>query len=122
MSPALKLHLLRYWAAMNASALQSGVHAVVGFGSVASIHALNDSVAALTVPQTAWLFLAAFGHGLLNYLDKHPLLTGPEPAPLPLESLLTPENLAAIARLVHEKQTAGSPAQPQPSATTTPTV
>jgi hypothetical protein len=74
MNPTLKLHLLRYWAAMTASAFQSGIHAVVGFGGLASVHAVSDSIPALTLQQGGWLFLTAFGRELLNWLDKHPIL------------------------------------------------
>ena len=113
---AVKLHALRYLVCMYASGLNSGVHAVVAFFGVAGVHAVADSVPALTLQQLIGVFLLAQAKGMLNYLDTHPILAGPAPAPLPLESVLTPETISAIAALVHEKQTAGSPAQP----TTTP--
>lgn len=66
---------------MNASAFQAGIHAVVGFGGLASVHAVSEAVPALTVPQGIWLFLASFGRELLNYLDRHPVLNEIEPPP-----------------------------------------
>jgi hypothetical protein len=68
-----KQQLLRYWLAMNASALQAGTHSVRAFLGVAGVHAVSATVAALTLEQTAAVFLLAFGSGLLNYLDTHPL-------------------------------------------------
>ena len=73
MSPALKTHLLRYWLAMNYSALRSGVHSARAFFGVAGAHALTDTVSALTLQQLGSVFLIAFGSEILNYLDAHPI-------------------------------------------------
>ena len=68
-----KLSLLRYWLAMNASALQSGVHAVRIFCGMAGAHVAVESINALNLQQLAVVFLIAFGSEILNYLDKNPL-------------------------------------------------
>jgi len=82
MNPALKAHLLRYWLAMNASALKSGVHAARAFFGVAGAHALTDTVPALTLQQGGSVALLAFGAELLNYLDTHPfILPAVQPQP-----------------------------------------
>ena len=70
---ACKQQLLRYWLAMNATALDSAVHAVALFCGVAGAHEITATVPALNLPQLAWLFLIAFGRALLAYLDAHPL-------------------------------------------------
>ncbi len=65
--------ILRYWLAMNASALQAAVHSSVAFFGVAGAHAAMDAIPALTIQQFAAVFLIAFGRAILNYLDAHPL-------------------------------------------------
>ena len=87
----MKNKILRYLAAMNASAFDAAVHAVVLFCGVAGAHEITGSVTALNVQQLGWLFLIAFGRAVLAYLDAHPLsqLTaggGDGPSPLPATS------------------------------------
>ena len=65
--------ILRYWLAMNASALDAAVHSSVAFFGVAGAHAAFDAVPALNLQQFAAVFLIAFGRAILNYLDAHPL-------------------------------------------------
>jgi len=77
---AFKLSLLRYWLAMNASALQAAAHGAKAFFGVAGVHAVQEAVPALTLQQFAGVFLLAFGYEILNYLDAHPL------PPLPPQS------------------------------------
>jgi len=82
MNPTLKVSILRYWLAMNASGLDAAVHACVAFFGVAGAHAALDSIPALNLQQFAAVFLIAFGRAILNYLDAHPLsqlLPVPEP-------------------------------------------
>ena len=78
MNPVLKAHLIRYWLAMNASALKSGVHSARAFFGVAGAHALTDTVSALTLQQLGSVFLIAFGSEILNYLDAHPISLVPQ--------------------------------------------
>jgi hypothetical protein len=73
MKPTFKQQLLRYWLAMNASALNSGVHSARAFFGVAGAHAALDSIPALNLQQFASVFLIAFGSEVLNYLSTHPL-------------------------------------------------
>ena len=91
MNPALKAQILRYWLAMNASAFDSAIHAVVAFFGVAGAHAVVDGIPALTLQQGGAVFLIAFGRALLAYLDAHPI------------SILQPAT-----------EPPASPAQPQP--------
>jgi hypothetical protein len=65
--------ILRYWLAMNASALQAAVHSAKAFFGVAGAHAAIDGIPALNLQQFAAVFLIAFGTELLSYLDKHPV-------------------------------------------------
>ena len=65
--------ILRYWLAMNASAVQSAAHAAKAFFGIAGGHAVSDSIPALNLQQFAAAFLLFFGAGILDYLDKHPL-------------------------------------------------
>ena len=73
----MKQQLLRYWLAMNASALQAAAHSAKAFFGVAGVHAVDESIAALNLHQFVGVFLITFGMELLNYLDTHPL---PHPA------------------------------------------
>ena len=78
----MKKQLLRYLLAMNVSAVQAGSHSLNAFLGVAGAHAAIDSIPALGLQQCAAVFLIAFGRGILNYLDTHPLpLETPTPTP-----------------------------------------
>lgn len=72
MNPTLKAHLIRYLAAMNATAFDSAVASVSAFFGVAGVHAVADSVPALSLQQGAGVLLLAFGRGLISYLTAHP--------------------------------------------------
>lgn len=74
-----KQSLLRYWLAMNGSALQAAAHGAKAFFGVAGVHAVQETVPALTIQQVAGVFILAFGYEILNYLDSHPLPTLPDP-------------------------------------------
>ena len=65
--------ILRYWLAMNASALDASVHSSVAFFGIAGAHAVSESIPALNAKQFAAVFLIAFGRAILSYLDTHPL-------------------------------------------------
>jgi len=68
-----KEKLLRYWLAMNASALDASVHSSVAFFGVAGAHAAFEAVPALNLQQFAAVFLITFGRAILAYLDAHPI-------------------------------------------------
>lgn len=65
--------ILRYWLAMNASAVQSAAHSVKAWVATAALHTANESIPALNLIQ----FLAVAGffflQATLDYLDKNPL-------------------------------------------------
>jgi len=61
---------LRYWLAMNASAVQSAAHATKAFVATAGAHVVQDSIPALNLSQIGAVFAFAF---VLNWLDAHPL-------------------------------------------------
>ena len=69
----LKQQWLRYWLAMNATAFDSAVHAVVLLYSVAGAHEVTGNVPTLNAQQMGWVFLIAFTRSLLAYLDAHPI-------------------------------------------------
>jgi len=69
----MKQQILRYWLAMNASAFDSAIHALVLFCGVAGTHQVMDAVPALNVNQLITLFFIAFGRAVLAYLDGHPV-------------------------------------------------
>lgn len=73
----MKQSLVRYWLAMNASALQGGAHAAKAFFAVAGAHAAVDSIPALNPHQLGAVFVLAFGMEILNYLDAHPVPLSP---------------------------------------------
>ncbi len=80
----MKQILLRYWLAMNASALQAGAHTARAFFGVSAVHALNDSIPTLNLHQLAAVFLLGFALEILEYLDTHPLaaiVPAADPAP-----------------------------------------
>ncbi len=87
MNPVLKAQIIRYLLAMNASAFDSAIHAVVAFFGVAGAHAVVDTIPALTLQQGAAVFLIAFGRALLAYLDAHPVSI---PNLIPAEPQLRP--------------------------------
>jgi hypothetical protein len=76
---SIQQQLLRYWMAMNATALQSGVHALKIYCGVAGFHEASAtvlpawSVAALDLKQGALVFAVAFGSAILDYLDANPI-------------------------------------------------
>jgi len=69
--------ILRYWMAMNATAFDSAVASVMSYGGCATAHVaaqeFNLNVAALSLQQLVFIFLSAFGWGVLSYLHAHPL-------------------------------------------------
>jgi len=69
----MKNQIIRYLLAMNATAFDSAIHALVLFCGVAGTHQVMDSVPALNVQQLVTLFFIAFGRALLAYLDAHPI-------------------------------------------------
>jgi len=73
----LKQQLLRYWLAMNASALQGAAHAGKAWLATAGAHTLTASVPSLNLNQFLAVLGFAFGLGILNWLDEHPLPTAP---------------------------------------------
>lgn len=64
---------LRYWLAMNASALQAAIHSATAFFGVAGAHAAWETVPALQLNQFAAVFLISFARAILSYLDAHPV-------------------------------------------------
>lgn len=70
---SIKQQLLRYWLAMNASAFDSMVIPLKTYVGTAIAHAASESIPALTLQQAGYVFLAAFGMGLLNYLQANPI-------------------------------------------------
>lgn len=77
MNPTLKAHIIRYLAAMNATAFDSAVHSVAGFGGAAGIHEaaqeLGAAVPTVSLAQMGMFFLSAFGWAIVRYLDAHPV-------------------------------------------------
>jgi len=69
----LKRQILRYWLAMNATALDAAIHALVLFCGVAGAHEATQLVPALNLQQLAWVFLIAFGRAMLAYAAAHPV-------------------------------------------------
>jgi len=69
----MKQQILRYLLAMNATAFDSAIHALVLFCGVAGTHQVMDSVPALNGQQLAALFGIAFARAVLAYLDAHPV-------------------------------------------------
>lgn len=63
----------RYLFAMNATALQSAVHALKLFCGAAGIHQVYDAVPMMDIRLGAVVFLIAFGNAILEYIDAHPL-------------------------------------------------
>ena len=75
--------IVRYWLAMNASAVQSATHTTKTFIATATAHALQNNIPALNLPQAAAVFGLAFALEIFNWLDTHPLtdLIPPDAAP-----------------------------------------
>ena len=69
----LKPGILRYWLAMNATALEAAIHALVLFCGVAGAHEATQWVPALNLQQLGWVFLIAFGRAILAYVEAHPV-------------------------------------------------
>lgn len=76
---SIKQQLLRYWLAMNATGMQSGVHALKIYCGVAGFHEASAialpalTVAALDLKQGALVFAVAFGSAVLDFLDANPV-------------------------------------------------
>lgn len=87
--------ILRYWLAMNASAIDGAVHSAKAFFGVAGAHAVSESIPALNLQQFAAVFLIAFGTGILKYLDANPLA-----ALLPLPALTAPMPQVSPAKTI----------------------
>lgn len=100
----MKQKLLRYWLAMNASALQAGAHAVKAFMGLALAHSLSAGIPALNGKQLAAVFAFAFTYEIVNWLEAHPV------------TVLWPEDNAhqPVTPEVARRQDAGAPgATPQ---------
>jgi hypothetical protein len=69
----LKQSILRYWLAMNATALDAAIHALALFCGVAGAHEATQWVPALNLQQLGWVFLIAFGRAVLAYVAAHPV-------------------------------------------------
>jgi hypothetical protein len=68
-----KQKILRYWLAMNATAFDAAIHALVLFCGVAGAHEATQWVPALNLQQLGWVFLIAFGRAILAYVEAHPV-------------------------------------------------
>ena len=75
----MKKQLLRYWLAMNASALRGAAHAGKTWLATAGVHALDGAVPALNLNQFLAVLGFTFALGILDWLDKNPLPEGQEP-------------------------------------------
>jgi len=75
----MKQQLLRYWLAMNASALRGAAHAGKTWLATAGVHAINGAVPALNLNQFLAVLGFTFALGILDWLDKNPLPEEPEP-------------------------------------------
>ena len=69
----MKQQLLRYWLAMNASALRGAAHAGKTWLATAGVHAINGAVPALNLNQFLAVLGFTFALGILDWLDKNPL-------------------------------------------------
>src|SRR5580692_11032840 len=69
----MKKQLLRYWLAMNASALRGAAHAGKTWLATAGVHAINGAVPALNLNQFLAVLGFTFALGILDWLDKNPL-------------------------------------------------
>ena len=79
-----KQQFLRYWLAMNASALRGAAHAGKTWLATAGVHAINGAVPALNLNQFLAVLGFTFALGILDWLDKNPLPEEQEPeAPQP---------------------------------------
>jgi len=70
---SFRQQLLRYWLAMNASAIQGAAHAGKAWLATAGVHAINEAVPALNLNQFLAVLGFTFGLGILDWLDKNPL-------------------------------------------------
>lgn len=73
-----KQQCLRYWLAMNASAVQSAAHAGKAWLAVAGAHAIAETIPALDLNQFCAVLGVAFLQEIMNWLDKNPLPVTPE--------------------------------------------
>lgn len=69
----MKQQILQYLVAMNATAFDSAIHALVLFCGVAGADKLTGQVTAMDARQLFWIFLIAFGRAILGYLERHPV-------------------------------------------------
>ena len=74
----MKQQLLRYWLAMNASALRGAAHAGKTWLATAGVHAINGAVPPLNLNQFLAVLGFTFALGILDWLDKNPLPEEPE--------------------------------------------
>jgi hypothetical protein len=75
----MKQQLLRYWLAMNASAIRGAAHAGKTWLATAGVHAIDGAVPALNLNQFLAVLGFTFALGILDWLDKNPLPEEPEP-------------------------------------------
>ena len=68
-----KQQVLRWWLALNASAVQSCAHSVKAWVATAALHTANDAIPALTAAQFGAVIAFFFLQAALDYLDKNPL-------------------------------------------------
>ena len=69
----MKQQLLRYWLAMNASAIRGAAHAGKTWLATAGVHAIDGAVPALNLNQFLAVLGFTFALGILDWLDKNPL-------------------------------------------------
>lgn len=114
MNLSLKIRILRYWAAMNATAFDSAINAVYIFCGLAGVSQIAPgTVTAMTLQQVGFVFLIAFAKALIGYLKANPVsrfFLPPEPAPpIPTQRL----------EIIND---VSSSSQPKPAADTAPTM
>ncbi len=68
-----KQNIDRYIAAMLASGADSFVQSSSAFLGVAGVHAVSDTIPAMTLPQLGGLAILAFCRGVLLYLKSNPI-------------------------------------------------
>jgi hypothetical protein len=69
----MKRQLLRYWWAMNATAVQSAAHAGKAWLATAAGHTVSATIPALDMKQFGAVLAIYFGLAILDWLDKNPL-------------------------------------------------
>lgn len=58
---------------MNATAVDSAVHALRAYCGLAGAHLAYTEIPAINWQQALMIFLFAFGSAILTYLDAHPV-------------------------------------------------